>query len=210
MSEVVFKAPAFGWYTGARPHLCHLSLTRSARLVRRCVANGLDVSTVTCAHYMVFCEPDLAARGGWLKIKPPLCSPQEREGSWALLAEGAFTVISSDDALWVLADKSHPNVFDNQSGVPGVETQASLISSEALRRGWGLVHAAWLLATNPARRFALASKGVFAVGADADVIVFDPGAGQTLGETGLHPNAGWQAVAKCSTVSRSGRQRPGR
>lgn len=190
-SEAVLKALEFGWYAGVRLHLCHLSLTRSAQLVRRYAADGLDVSSETCPHYLVFSESDMAAQGARLKINPPLRSRDEREGLWALLADGAFDIIGSDHAPWSLGEKSHPNVFDNHSGVPGVETLVPLVLSEALRRGWSLVDAARLLSTNPARRFRLPGKGMLATGADADVMVFAPGEGQTLDESRLHSNAGW-------------------
>ena len=43
-----------------------------------------------------------------------------------------------------------------------------------------------LLATTPARRFGLATKGAIEVGRDADVVLFDPAARRTIRAADLH------------------------
>jgi dihydropyrimidinase len=43
-----------------------------------------------------------------------------------------------------------------------------------------------LLATTPARRFGLSSKGALEVGRDADVILFDPAARRTIRQADVH------------------------
>jgi dihydropyrimidinase len=43
-----------------------------------------------------------------------------------------------------------------------------------------------LIATTPAARFGLGSKGAVAVGRDADLVFFDPAARRTLRATDLH------------------------
>ena len=43
-----------------------------------------------------------------------------------------------------------------------------------------------LLATTPARRFGLASKGALEVGLDGDLVVFDPTARRTMRAADLH------------------------
>ena len=43
-----------------------------------------------------------------------------------------------------------------------------------------------LIATTPARRFGLASKGAIEVGRDADIVLFDPAARRTIRAADLH------------------------
>ena len=43
-----------------------------------------------------------------------------------------------------------------------------------------------LLATTPARRFGLPTKGAIQVGRDADIVLFDPAARRTIRTTDLH------------------------
>jgi allantoinase len=162
-------------------------------LVRRWALDGADVSLETCPHYLVFTEDDLADQGGRLKINPPVRSAAAQAALWDLLVSGAIDVVGSDHAPWPLADKEHPNMFDNHSGVPGVETMAPFVLGEAFTRGDTAFDAALdAMTATPARRFGLDTrKGSLAVGMDADITVFDPAQPWTVDETRLHSNAGW-------------------
>jgi dihydropyrimidinase len=78
--------------------------------------------------------------------------------------------------------------FDRISnGAPGIETLLTLLYSEGVAQGRitreRLVE---LLATTPARRFGLASKGAIDVGLDADLVLFDPSAHRTIRAGDLH------------------------
>ncbi len=78
--------------------------------------------------------------------------------------------------------------FDRISnGAPGIETLLTLLYSEGVAKGRitqeRLVD---LLATTPAQRFGLASKGAVAVGLDADLVLFDPAGRRTLRAADLH------------------------
>lgn len=190
-TEAVLKAAEFAHATGAAAHLCHLSLTRSVGIVRWYAEQGLDVSCETCPHYLCFSEDDMVRQGARLKINPPLRSPGEREGLWRALADRRIDMVASDHAPWALADKTRPNVFDNHSGVPGVETLTPLVLAEGLARGTPIETLVAVLATGPAQRFGLAGKGVIAPGYDADLIVFDPTARSVVDEAVLHSRAGW-------------------
>jgi allantoinase len=190
-TEAVLKAAEFAHATGAAAHLCHLSLARSVDIVRWYADQGLDISCETCPHYLCFSEDDMAREGARLKINPPLRSPSEREGMWRALADRRIDMVTSDHAPWALADKTRPNIFDNHSGVPGVETLAPLVLSEGLARGVPIETLVAALATRPAQRFGLTAKGDIVPGRDADLLVFDPAARSVVDETALHSRAGW-------------------
>jgi allantoinase len=179
-------------YTGVKLHVCHASLPRSVDLVRSYAQDGADVSLETCPHYLLLDEDDMAAQGGRLKINPPLRSANAREGLWDRLERGAIEVISSDHAPWPIEWKTKPNVFDNHSGAPGVETIYPLVLAEATKRGPAAFDAALRAMTiNPAKRYNLRGKGALAVGYDADITVFDPYEPWQIDEATLHSNAGW-------------------
>jgi allantoinase len=153
---------------------------------------GTDVTLETCPHYLLLDEQDMARDGTRLKINPPLRTAQDREGLWTRLQRGDIDVISSDHAPWPVEWKTQPNVFDNHSGAPGVETIYPLVLGEAYKRGPDVFDAALLAMTvNPARRYGLAGKGQLAVGCDADIVAFDPDRPWLIDESALHSNAGW-------------------
>jgi allantoinase len=102
-------------------------------------------------------------------------------------------MVTSDHAPWTLDRKSHTNIFDNASGLPGVETLLPLLYSEGVAKGRLSIHdLVRLLAVNPAKVFGLSPhKGQIQVGADADLVILDPEVEWVLDEKSLHSTAGW-------------------
>lgn len=96
---------------------------------------GLDVSTETCPHDPCFTEEDMARAGSTLEINPPLRSRRDQVTLWDALRDGRVGVVAPDHVPWPLEEKTLPNVFDNHSGVPGVETLVPVVLSEGLARG---------------------------------------------------------------------------
>lgn len=189
----VLAAAEAAFSTGAQLHVCHLSLPRSVDLVRRHVADGLNATTETCPHYLLFTADDVEREGARLKINPPLRGRESQQGLWDRVTNGTIDVISSDHAPWSMESKSNEDIFDNHSGVPGVETILPCVLAEALRRGPQTAASAIDAMTwKPAQRFGLGDrKGRLEVGYDADVVAFDPAAAWHIDEAELHSNARW-------------------
>jgi allantoinase len=180
--------------TGVGLHLCHLSVPRAVDLAAWYQSQGTNVTVETCPHYLFFSEDDMATQRGRLKINPPLRSAADREAMWQRLTDGRIAIVASDHAPWPSEFKDKPAIFDNHSGVPGVETMAAVVLGQALARDPSLTTfsaAVEALTLTPARRFGLDQrKGTLDVGKDADITIFAPGPGRIDG-TALHSNAGW-------------------
>ncbi|GAA5157102.1 amidohydrolase family protein [Pseudonocardia eucalypti] len=185
-------------------HVCHLSLGRSAELVRWYREQGVDVSFETCPHYLLLTENDM--KTGRLKINPPLRDAANRDAMWRAVAEGLATVISSDHAPWPLELKDHERILDNHSGVPGTETLVATTLGECLRRfgpGEEFGKAVDALTANPADRYGIGHrKGRLRAGHDADLMVLTPTEDWLVDETRLHSNAGWSPYARYAPGAR--------
>ena len=191
-TQAVLTALEYARETRTPLHLCHLSLARSVDLARLYAAEGLSVSTETCPHYLFFSEDDMEAQGGRLKINPPLRQAQEVTALRDRLLGGAIDVVASDHAPWPLSEKTRPMIFDNHSGVPGVETLVTVLAAVLRDRGTDIARFANLVSAAPVRIFGLShAKGALEPGMDADVTGFDPDRPFTLDEGELHSNAGW-------------------
>lgn len=179
-------------------HIFHVSGAEPAEEIRRAQQRGLKVFAETCPQYLMLTEQDLD-RDGFEGAKF-LCSPAPRTGNdqqalWSYLRDGTLSVFSSDHA---------PNRFDDPhgkkvsgenapfsivpNGVPGLETRLPILFSEGVVRGRiDLRTFVALSATNPARLFGLSPrKGTIAVGADADVAVWNPERKVTIRNADLH------------------------
>ena len=71
-SEAVGRALELGRATGARTHLCHVTVERGFTLVDRARGDGADATGETCTHYLLLDEDDLVRLRGRAKINPPL------------------------------------------------------------------------------------------------------------------------------------------
>jgi allantoinase len=162
-----------GAQTGCPAHIVHCSLSRGYDIAACYRAEGFAASIECCIHYLVLDEEnDVQRLGGKAKINPPIRPRAEVEKLWQQVAAGNVTLVSTDHVSWSEERKTHANMFDNASGVPGLEAMLPLFVKGALQRNIPLTWAARLLALNPARHFRLDHvKGALEIGKDADIAV---------------------------------------
>jgi allantoinase len=192
-SEAVLRAMELAREADARLHIHHATFPRIFELVRWYRDQGLEVTAETCTHYLILTEDDLLTSGARTKVNPPLRSAADQAGLWDYCANGMVDMVTSDHAPWSADRKGHADIFDNASGMPGVETLLHLVYSAGVSTGRISIHdLARLLAQNPARLTGLyPQKGELRIGADADLVVLDPAVEWVLNESDQQSTAGW-------------------
>jgi len=192
-TEAIGRVLELGRATGCATHLCHVSVERGFALVGHALSDGADATAETCTHYLVLDEDDLRRLGGRAKINPPLRPRAQQDALWRLLDAGRVDQVTSDHVGWARELKDTGDIFAARSGVPGLETTLPLLYSEGVvRRGLPLGTLLHVLSEGPAARYGLApQKGAIALGADADLVIFDPGERWTIDERELVCHAGW-------------------
>jgi dihydropyrimidinase len=98
------------------------------------------------------------------------------------------------------------------NGLPGVEDRVDLLHDGGVVTG-RISPNRWveLIATAPARMFGLPQKGTISIGADADVVIYDPDAKRTISAKTHHMDVdyscyeGRQVQGKAETVLSRGR-----
>jgi dihydropyrimidinase len=187
------RAMEFARAAGAPVHVVHLSSRLALEEVRRAKASGVRASAETCPHYLALTVDrydlpvDETIR---YVISPPLRSPADRDAMWEGLADGSLDLVATDhvpDRLALEKRLPAPPFPDISNGAPGVETLLAIVYGEGVARGRITVERMVdLLATTPARRFGLRSKGAIEPGLDADIVLFDPAAERTIAAADLH------------------------
>jgi len=186
-----FTAIETSRYLGCGIHIVHTSLPEVFQLVDDARNEGAKVTAETCPHFLVFNEDKWQDIGAQFKINPPLRSERSRLELWDMLQKGKVYLIATDHAPH--PENHYPNIFDNFSGSPGVETNLQVMYSEGVAKGrievQDLVR---LLSYNPARLLGIyPQKGAIAVGSDADLVILDPNKKWTMTASKLHMQAGW-------------------
>lgn len=159
--------------TGGHVHLCHMSTRGSVELIRRAKEQGLRVTAEATPHHFALTHERCAGYDTNAKMNPPLREAADRDAIRQALRDGTIDVIASDHAPHHYDAKERE--FDlAPNGILGLETALGLAIRELVEPGLlSLGDLVNRMSTVPARLFNLPG-GSLAVGAPADVVVFDP------------------------------------
>ncbi|HEX3881355.1 MAG TPA: dihydroorotase [Stellaceae bacterium] len=160
--------------TGARYHAAHVSTEEGVAAIRKAKAAGLPVTCDTAPPYFVLNETAIGDYRTFAKLSPPLRAESDRQAVADGIADGTIDAIASDHSPWDQDSKRLP--FSSASyGIVGLETLLALALELYHGRRLGLIEVLRRLTANPARILGL-DVGTLAVGAPADLVLFDPDA----------------------------------
>lgn len=182
--------------------IVHVSAKEAIDEIRRAQTHGLKIFGETCPQYLFLTGRDLDRpdmEGAMFCCSPPPRDEVAQAAVWRGLENGTFEVLSSDHAPYRFDDSGklaagRDASFDRIAmGVPGLELRMALLFSEGVRTGRiDLQKFVALTSTNAARLYGLhPRKGTIAVGADADIAVWDPEREFTVTYDMLHDSVGY-------------------
>jgi len=186
--------------TQSRLHLPHVSTIGSIRLLRDAKERGLLVTAEACPHHFTLTDEAVRSFDTNAKMNPPLRTDADVQAIKEALKDGSIDIIATDHAPHAMHEKQRQ--FDNAPfGIIGLETALPLTLNLVEEGVLTMEQAVAKLTCEPARVFKL-SYGTLAVGADADVTLFDPKKSWTLDPNRLHsksrntPFTGWTMKGK--------------
>ena len=170
--------------TGARVHLCRMSSAAGLELVRAAKREGLPVSCDVGVHHIHMTDADIGFFDSNARVTPPFRSQRDRDAIRAGLADGLIDAICSDHTPVDDDEKLLP--FGEASpGATGLELLLSLALKWADDQPGASLSAALAKVTCDPARVAGLAAGALAVGAVADVVLFDPLARWTVAPAAL-------------------------
>jgi dihydropyrimidinase len=184
----------------------HVSTAEGAGVIHRARGEGHKVWGETCTQYLILGAKDLdrpGLEGAMWMCSPPLREPSDQEALWWALEVGTLQAVSSDHAPYrmdesgKLAKGPDAHFKEIANGMPGLELRLPVLFDAMVSRGrLGLERFVELTATAPARIYGLhPRKGSIAVGADADLAIWDPEQVVEIGQGPRHDNAGYTPYA---------------
>jgi len=196
--EAVERALALAEVAGCPLYVVHVSTGRGGAAVARARERGQRAWGETCPQYLLLTDAEYARpgfEGAKFVCSPPLRSAADRDALWDGLALDELNSVGTDHCPFFYAGQKDlgmagsPPPFNRiPGGMPGIESRLSLLYTFGVGRGLLSVER-WIevCCAAPARIFGLAGrKGSLQVGADADIVVFDPEREVTLSRDLLH------------------------
>lgn len=196
--EATHRALSLAELVGVPVLIVHVSGRDAIDQIRAAQSRGLRVYGETCPQYLFLTAEDLGIDdfdGAKCICSPPPRDTANQEAVWIGLESGVFQVFSSDHAPFRFDDPKGKLIRGTETpfpyipnGIPGLETRLPLLFSEGVMKGrLSLPRFVELTAAGPARVYGLyPRKGAIAIGADADLTVWDPDREVTISNDLLH------------------------
>jgi dihydropyrimidinase len=177
-------------------YMVHLSAQRALERVMEARDRGLPAYAETCPQYLFCSEDDLRGdpgnewKGAGYVCTPPLRPKHHHDHLWRGLRNYDLQVVATDHCPFCMKDQKELGKGDFSkipNGMPGVETRLYLLWEGVVDGRISLNRFVEITSTAPAKIFGMyGKKGTLAVGADADVVVWNPKREKVLGKDTLH------------------------
>ncbi len=173
---------------GRKLHVLHVTTAEELPLL----AAARDFATVeTTPQHLTLAAPECYERlGTYAQMNPPIREAYHREALWQAVADGVIDVIGSDHAPHTREekDKTYP---DTPSGMPGVQTLATLMLDHVNAGRLSLERFVDLTSAGAARIFQIAGKGRISKGYDADFTIVDLKKKRRIENAWIASRCGW-------------------
>ena len=209
-AEATGRAVALAKVTGAPLYIVHLSTTGALEAVAQARSEGQNAFAETCPQYLFLSADDMAREGfegAKYVCSPPLRDREHQANLWRGLRTDDLSVVATDHCPFcfkeqkelgrggLLQDPQRPprGRAPHRPHLPGRAWQARSPWSAGSRS----------TPPRPARMFGLyPKKGVLAPGSDADIVLYDPVATQTLSSATHHMNVDYSCFEGMAITGR--------
>ena len=195
--EAIQRMILLARFTGVRLYIAHISTNKGSQVVERARQHGQKVYGETCPQYLLLSEnhnqnPDPRESVKFI-CAPPLRKEKDQQALWSRLQNGGLQTVGTDHCAFNVngqKDSGLENFERCPGGLPGIEARLALLYTFGVRAGW-LTPQQWIsiCSTAPAQIFGLyPRKGSLEIGADADIVLFDPERRVKIAKSSLHEN----------------------
>src|ERR687884_273097 len=199
-AEGVHRAIRISEMAESPVYIVHLSCADALNQVRQARDRGIPAFAETCPQNLFLSVDDYGEgfEGAKYVMTPPLREKANQAELWKGLRTDDLQVISTDHCPFCMKEQKELGKDDFSkipNGAPGVENRMALIyNGGVVERRVSLNRFVELTSTAAAKMFGLfPRKGTIAVGSDADIVVFDPEAEQTISAATHHMNVDYSA-----------------
>jgi dihydropyrimidinase len=181
-AEGVHHLMTFAEMTGAHVYIVHLSCGEALQEAMHGSARGVKVWVETLIQYLLCDKTDAEKadfEGAKFVMSPPLREKHNQDILWNALLKGFAATLATDHAPFDFATQKQMGRNDFTkipNGIPSLEDRVNLYFTHGVKGGRMDLHTFVNTAsTQAAKIFGLfPRKGTIQIGADADLVVYDP------------------------------------
>ncbi len=174
-------------------YIVHLSAREALAEVRAARDRGTAAFAETCPQYLFLSLDDMGHgfEGAKYVCSPPLRTSDHWDDLWTGLRTNDLQLVATDHCPFDFEGQKDLGRGDFRkvpNGLPGVEDRVDLLHDGGVVAG-RLSRERWVevISTEPAKLFGMyPRKGSISVGADADLVIYDPNRRRTISATTHH------------------------
>lgn len=214
-AEGVHHLATFAQLTGAHIYAVHTSCEAAINAAISAQLRGVNLWVESVAPHLVLDETYAQKEnfeGAKYVMSPPLRAKSNQDVLWSAIRSGVVSTIGTDHAPFDFngqKDMGRDAFTKIPNGIPSIQERVDLIHHFGVRTGKIDLHTmVAACSSNAARIFGLAPrKGTIRVGADADLVVYDPECTHTLSHATSHSRVdynafeGWEVTGRASVVT---------
>ena len=199
-------------FAGCPGYIVHLTCEGALNAVRNATRRNQKLFVETCIQYLILdaslYEHDFDG-AKWV-MSPPLREKKDQQTLWAGLNQNLVQVVGTDHCPFTWEQKlmGKDDFSKIPNGHPAIEHRMELLFSEGvIKEKITLNKYVEVTSTNAAKIFGMfPTKGTIGIGADADIVIFDPNEKHTISAASHHMNTdysayeGWEVTGKVKTV----------
>ena len=199
-AEAVHRAIVLAEEVGTPLYVVHVSSRHAAAEIASARSEGIEVWGETCPQYLLTAREDYEdlgdAAAGYI-CSPPIRERANQEDLWKYLGADGLSTLATDHAAFCMHQPEDlppqklrsPGYFPKTpNGVPGLEDRMMVVWEAGVVAGRiDMCRFVEVTSARPAKLFGLyPKKGTISVGADADVVVWDPEADHVITAASSH------------------------
>lgn len=195
-------------YTGVPGYIVHMTCEGALNAIRKEMQSNYRVYAETCIQYLIL-DASLYEKnfeGAKWVMSPPLREKKDQAALWGGINQGSIQVVATDHCpfMWAQKEMGKDDFSKIPNGHPAIENRMELLFSEGVNKGKiSLNKFVEVSSTNAAKIFGMfPQKGTIGIGADADIVIFDPNEEHTISVKTHHMNVdysgyeGWKLKGK--------------
>lgn len=177
-------------------HVQHLSTRRGLELIRQAKQYGLPITTEVGPHHLTLTDEHLNSLNPIYKVAPPLRTQADVDALMEGLLDGSIDCIGTDHAPHT-QDEKELDMLRSPFGIPNIEVCWPLLYTELVEKQGFPLHTLIERFTDGPRRVLGFSSIHLQEGAEASLVLWDPGEERPVNpqtfasKAKLSPWAGW-------------------